>query len=252
MSATAEGSPAWQRVSALGLLAGIVGLTLLSWSSDGIVATLVSPSIDAGAKLEAVRLFVLSAGWAAPIAYVAAVVVEVIVAPLPGLILYAPGGAIFGGFLGGLLSLLGNVIGAAGAFFIVRALGGARVGKHVGSGALARIEKRLDQHGVAVIFLLRVNPLTSSDLVSYAAGLTSMPAWKLVVGTAAGMAPLCFAQAYASAGLFDRYPWLIYGLAILAAGYFVAAVALVTGVGRGRRRRGFRAASAPGGPSAGA
>ena len=61
---------------------------------------------------------------------------------------------------------------------------------------IASIQERLERHGVWLIFLLRVNPLTSSDLVSYAAGLTRIPIWKVMTATAFGMAPLCFAQAY--------------------------------------------------------
>ena len=63
-----------------------------------------------------------------------------------------------------------------------------------------------------MIFLLRVNPLTSSDLVSYAAGLTHLPVWKLMLGTLAGMAPLCFAQSYLADGLLTAFPLLVYPL----------------------------------------
>ena len=51
-------------------------------------------------------------GVAAPLAYVGFVTVKAVVAPIPGTMLHAPGGVIFGGFLAGLLSLAGNVIGA--------------------------------------------------------------------------------------------------------------------------------------------
>jgi uncharacterized membrane protein YdjX (TVP38/TMEM64 family) len=224
-----------RRAAALALILAAVAPPLVSWWSGGIVATLLSGSLDAGAKLEALRAFVLSAGPAAPIVYLLAVVIEVVVAPLPGLMLYAPGGAIFGGPVGGLLSLAGNVIGAAVAFFIARALGGDWLSERLGEGRLADFEQRLGRHGLAVVFLLRVNPLTSSDLVSYAAGLTSMPAWKLVAGTAAGMAPLSFLQSYAAAGLVDRYPGLIYGVALLAVGYLVAIAVVVVRARSGSR-----------------
>jgi len=69
------------------------------------------------------------------------------------------------------------------------------------------------------VFLLRVNPLTSSDIVSYAAGATSMPIWKLLVGTTLGMAPLCFAQAYLAESLLIAFPWLIYPLLVAAVAY---------------------------------
>ena len=59
--------------------------------------------------------------------------VEVVVAPIPGTMLYAPGGVIFGGFLGGLLSLAGNVIGAGIACRLMRAFLGDRAEKLSGT-----------------------------------------------------------------------------------------------------------------------
>ena len=72
-----------------------------------------------------------------------------------------------------------------------------------------------------MIFLLRVNPLTSSDLVSYAAGLTHLSLGKVMLGTLAGMAPLCFAQAYLADGLLTAFPALIYPLLAACAIYAV-------------------------------
>ena len=48
----------------------------------------------------------------APLAYVGCVMLEVLVAPIPGIMLYAPGGVVFGGLMGGFLSLIGNTLGA--------------------------------------------------------------------------------------------------------------------------------------------
>ena len=76
------------------------------------------------------------------------------------------------------------------------------------------------------MFLIRVNPLTSSDLVSYAAGLSSMRLRDLL-GTTAGMAPLCWIQAYAASGLVEAFPWLIEPLLALALAYVVAAIWLL-------------------------
>jgi uncharacterized membrane protein YdjX (TVP38/TMEM64 family) len=57
-----------------------------------------------------------------------------------------------------------------------------------------------------VIFLLRINPLTSSDFVSYIAGAMGVPIRHVVIGTLAGMAPFCFAQAFLAASLFELVP----------------------------------------------
>jgi uncharacterized membrane protein YdjX (TVP38/TMEM64 family) len=79
-----------------------------------------------------------------------------------------------------------------------------------------------------VIVLLRVNPLTSADLVSYAAGLTSVSIWRVMVGTFLGMAPLCFAQAYFAEELFLHFPALLYPLAIVSVLYVTYAVWVIS------------------------
>ena len=79
------------------LLAGAV----FSYLTSGFVYVLTSGAADQGPWIDRVRDAALSWGPLAPIVYVLVVIVEVVVAPIPGALLYAPGGAIFGGFLGG-------------------------------------------------------------------------------------------------------------------------------------------------------
>src|SRR5215216_4641867 len=96
--------------------------TLLAWSyvEGGIVWAILTSEYSADEKLSLLRGFFAHFGSAAPLAYLLFVTIEVIVAPIPGTMLYAPGGIIFGGFQGGILSLAGNVIGAAVACQLVR------------------------------------------------------------------------------------------------------------------------------------
>ena len=98
---------------------------------------------------------------------------------------------------------------------------GERLTRRLEAGALAAYRQRVVARGAWIVFLLRVNPLTSSDLVSYAAGLAGVPAWKVAAGTFAGMAPLCYAQAYLADRLFRVLPgslWIIAGLGVAYAG----------------------------------
>jgi uncharacterized membrane protein YdjX (TVP38/TMEM64 family) len=193
-------------------IAALASLLVWSYATDGLVWTLLNSEVSAEEKLAALRGFFAQFGWAAPLAYVIVVTVEVIVAPIPGTMLYAPGGVIFGGFWGGLLSLAGNVLGAGIACQLIRVLSGEKAERFLAKSALAPYEARLCERGAWVVFLLRVNPLTSSDLVSYAAGLTRMPIWKLLLGTLAGMAPLCFVQSYLAEGILTAFPRLVYPL----------------------------------------
>ena len=78
-----------------------------------------------------------------------------------------------------------------------------------------------------MVFLLRLNPLTSSDIVSYAAGFTRMPVWKVMLATGCGMAPLCFAQAWLAENLITAFPGLIYPLALACLVYLVAVLVVV-------------------------
>ena len=195
-------------IAAIALVGGLLGW---SYATGGIVRVLLHTG-TAEEKVSALRAFFGRLGVAAPLAYLGFVILEVVIAPIPGTMLYAPGGAIFGGFWGGLLSLAGNVIGAGVACELMRAFIGHRAEQYLERSALSRYEQRITRHGGWVIFLLRVNPLTSSDLVSYAAGLTHLSVWKLMLGTLAGMAPLCFAQAYLAEGLLTAFPLLVYPL----------------------------------------
>lgn len=212
------------KVLAWSVLLGLVGWVAISYAEGGIVGLMLRPDLVAADKLELLGEFFERLGVFAPAAYVALVTVEVVVAPIPGTILYAPAGVIFGGFWGGVLSLVGNVLGAAVSFVLMRVLGRSAFERFIEHEHLERFERRVSDHGALVVFFLRVNPLTSSDIVSYAAGATSMPMSRLLVGTTLGMAPLCFAQAYLAENLLIAFPRLIYPLLFAGLAYAVVFV----------------------------
>jgi uncharacterized membrane protein YdjX (TVP38/TMEM64 family) len=216
------------RALAITVIALLGGLLAWSYATDGIVRVLLRSGATAEEKVAALRAFFDRIGVAAPLAYVGFVTVEVVVAPIPGTMLYAPGGVIFGGFWGGLLSLAGNVIGAGIACLLMRAFLGERAETYLARSALAPYEASITRRGAWVIFLLRVNPLTSSDLVSYAAGVTHLSVWKVMLATLAGMAPLCFAQAYLAEGLLTAFPLLIYPLLAVCAVYALVVLWLLS------------------------
>ncbi len=205
----------------------VVAAVAASWHGGGIVHDLIRPDLDSAEKLERLRQYFLSYGKFAPVVYVAFVTVEVVVAPIPGLMLYAPGGIIFGPFSGGALSLLGNVIGAGIACSVTRRLGRTWLSCFFEEQRLERLQVRVQLQGMWLIFLLRINPLTSSDMISYAAGFTRIPIWKVMVATALGMAPLCFAQAWLAGELLTAIPELTYPLVAACVLYLVFVVVVL-------------------------
>ncbi|APZ96350.1 TVP38/TMEM64 family protein [Fuerstiella marisgermanici] len=213
------------------VVAATVALMLIavvwSWSAGGIVAAVLSPETTSEEKLQRLQQFFDDFGVWSPLVYVMFVTVEVVIAPIPGLMLYAPGGILFGPLLGGSLALIGNVLGAGIACSVTRSIGGSWLSRFFAEDKLERTQTLIESRGGWLVFLLRLNPLTSSDLVSYAAGFTRLPVWNVMIATAFGMAPLCYAQAWLSEGLITAYPWLIYPLIAACAAYMVAVVVVV-------------------------
>jgi uncharacterized membrane protein YdjX (TVP38/TMEM64 family) len=198
-----------------------------SWYCGGVAFELLRTDLDAATQIERLRAAFAAMGLWAPVAYVGLVTTECVVAPIPGLLLYAPGGMIFGPWLGGALSLTGNVLGAGLASTAARCAGEPWREKILSGTTQVRLHCELERRGAWWVFWLRVNPLTSSDLVSYAAGLAGVRPGRVMVATACGMAPLCFVQSAVSHELFQAVPGLVYPLVGLCLVYLVAAVYFV-------------------------
>jgi uncharacterized membrane protein YdjX (TVP38/TMEM64 family) len=207
----------------------VILLTMLvSWCNDGIVAKLLDANLSASERVLVLQHYFQEAGFFAPVAYVIFVITEVIVAPIPGLMLYAPGGLIFGPWLGGFLAIIGNTIGAGISCALMRSAGTGWLEKISTNKSMAKLQEQLNRRGFWMILLLRLNPLTSTDLLSYAAGLTRIPTWHVMFATGLGMAPLCFAQSWLSDGIFNQWPGLIWPLMIAGLLYLAAAAVILS------------------------
>lgn len=208
------------------ILIVMLSTMLVSWCTDGIVARLLDLELSGAARMLILQQYFRAAGLFAPVAYVAFVIAEVIIAPIPGLMLYAPGGLIFGPWLGGFLAIIGNTLGAGISCALARCAGRGWMERISASASLEKLQEQLDRRGFWMILFLRLNPLTSSDLLSYAAGLTRIPIWHVMLATGLGMAPLCFAQSWLSDGIFNRWPNLMWPL-MIAGLLYLAVVAVI-------------------------
>lgn len=205
------------------ILVVVLGAGLWSYLSGGFAAITASRALDGPEKVRLIQAYFDQWGPAAPLVYVAIVIMEVVIAPIPGTMLYLPGGLIFGWMMGGVTSLIGNTIGAGLCCLIARSFGRPYVERFFPAESLSKYDAVLTRNALWVIVLLRVNPLTSADLVSYAAGLTSVSVWHVMLGTLVGMAPLCFLQAYFAEALFTEFPMLLYPLAAISVLYLAYA-----------------------------
>jgi len=114
-----------KRLLAFLVVAAFVLIAVASYHTEGIIWSL-SQNATAEQRVDLIKAYFEQFGAWGPLAYLVAVTVEVVVAPIPGTALYLPGGVLFGWFVGGTMSLLGNVLGAGIACTLSRyALAGA-------------------------------------------------------------------------------------------------------------------------------
>jgi uncharacterized membrane protein YdjX (TVP38/TMEM64 family) len=128
--------------------------------------------------------------------FIVLVIIECVFAPFPPLFLYIAGGAVFGWVAAGILGLIGNFIGAGIAFQLSRNYARGWAVEKIPPKTIKKLDNFSLKYGTLSIFLLRLNPLTSSDLFSYAAGLTKMNFRKFLIATTLALAPSIFLQAY--------------------------------------------------------
>lgn len=199
----------------------VLAITLIGgllWCGLPLVRILTS-DLSTAEQLAAMKQLFEQAGAFAPLVYLVFVTIEVVVAPIPGLMLYAPGGILFGPVMGGGLALLGNVLGAGIACSITRRIGGGWLVQFFDADRLEQTQRMIERHGTWIVVLLRLNPVTSSDLVSYAAGFSRISVFRVMLGTAIGMAPLCFVQAWLAESVITAAPWLLYPLVAACLAY---------------------------------
>lgn len=144
--------------------------------------------------IEAIKSWLSGLGLFAPFAYVAVMAV-IVATPIPSLPLNFAAGAVFGPYLGTLLSVIGATSGALISFFIARLLGREVVERLLKSHILfcAPCSDRLL---TKMVFLGRLLPVVSFDLISYGAGLTHMSVRNFALANLLGMLPLTFVYNY--------------------------------------------------------
>ena len=172
------------------LLTILLLFVFYSYFFKGFIYNIVNNDIDS------IISFIYSFGGWSVVVFLILIVFEVVLAPVPGLILNVAGGLIFGSFMGGVLVLIGNVIGASICYFLARYLGGDYFKGLISEKSLFKFNKYLGRYGSLVLFFLRLNPFTSSDIFSYLGGLVNMRYRAFIVSTTLGLIPLVFALSY--------------------------------------------------------
>ncbi len=143
------------------------------------------------------------AGPLAPIVFMGLMALALVINPIPSLPLDIAAGAAFGPLLGATYAFIGAEIGAITSFLIGRALGREMLTRllHIN---ITFCEKYSDHHLAIFVFLSRLVPIFSFDLISYGSGLTNMSIRVFGLVTLVGMIPPTLALTYAGRWLRAR------------------------------------------------
>lgn len=116
---------------------------------------------------------------------------------LPGGLLSIGGGFFFGLWWGFLIILIGNVTGAAIAFYLSRWIGRRWLRRKLRHNAtLGALEPAVEKDGWKIILLSQLHPLFPTSLLNYLYGLTTIRFRTCILWVAIGQAPGLFLYAY--------------------------------------------------------
>lgn len=181
-----------------------------------------APSVFAEARElldgERLEMLVARAGIWGPLLIVTLITVAVVASPIPSAPIALAAGAAYGHLWGTVLVVIGAELGALIAFGLARILGHdvlrRMFGDRVDAGLLGS-QRAL----TATVFASRLMPFVSFDMMSYAAGLSRLRAWRFALATLAGIVPASFLLAHfggeAVSGDIGRATWAVLGLGLV-------------------------------------
>lgn len=170
-------------------------------------------NISAYFSIKNIRSILVSSGIFAPFIYILLMSIAIIISPIPSIPLDIVAGLFFGPFLGTLYSLIGATIGAQVSFLISRTLGTQIVEKFI-KGHINFCPSCSSKLLSKVVFITRLIPFFSFDIISYGAGLTKMTLRSFTISTFFGMIPLTFIYNYFGSVIIIN-KWLTLILAIV-------------------------------------
>lgn len=153
---------------------------------------------------ERMECFLASLGAAAPAAFIAIQVMQVIFAPFPGEISGFIGGYLFGTLQGFFYSSIGLTVGSWINFSIGRVMGKRYIRKRIPADKLARFDKLVNRQGLIFLFFLFVFPGFPKDYLCLFLGLSGIPLKAFLVMATVGRMPGTLMLSLQGAALFDK------------------------------------------------
>ena len=146
--------------------------------------------------------WVNSFGFFGPLVYILAQILQMVIAPIPGQVITATGGYLFG-WWGILWTLIGTAIGGFIVFWLARKFGRPLIEKFFKKSSINKFEFIFNKNATFIIFIIFLLPGLPDDLICFMAGLTKVPIKTLVIILLLGHLPSIVVTNYIGAGLDD-------------------------------------------------
>ncbi len=200
------------------LIVGII-LVTLSYVFIPAINRNVNESIRVltSLNIEGVADYIRGFGIYAVIASFLMMILQSIISPIPAFFITLANAMIWGWAKGALLSWSSAMVGAAMCFYIARILGRDVVARFATEGGLKSADIFFEKYGSQAILVARLLPFVSFDVVSYAAGLTSINFVSFFIATGVGQLPATIVYSYAGGQLTGGAQALMVGLLCLFA-----------------------------------
>lgn len=180
-------NPVIRRILLLGLLVLVLVSAYYLLKELGMLATVTD--------VDELKAWISELGYWGPVTIIVLMAIAIIINPIPSAPIALAAGAAYGHTWGTVYVVAGAASGAMGAFWIARLLGYELMVRVFGS------RLRLGWLGsqnflMGMVFVSRLIPFLSFDLVSYGAGLTPITTWRFALATLTGLIPASFLLAH--------------------------------------------------------
>ncbi|MDH5548036.1 MAG: TVP38/TMEM64 family protein [Gammaproteobacteria bacterium] len=168
-------------------------------------------------SVEGLSDYVRSLDTAGPFVIIGLMALAIVMSPLPSAPIALASGAIYGHTWGSIYILIGSELGAIVAFSIARLLGYNVLQRWFG-GKLKETWVGSQNMLMGTVFISRLLPFLSFDIISYMAGLTHLHFWRFALATLAGIAPASFLLGHFGSELsttnLDKMLYALLGLGV--------------------------------------
>lgn len=165
---------------------------------------------------EAFRARIESYGVWAPLVFVLFQIFQVLISPIPGELVGAAGGYVFGWFPSLVYSTIGLSVGSWINFFAARLLGQALVERVIPPKYLAKIAFLMERQGVIASFIFFIIPGFPKDYFCFALGLSPM-SWRIfMVVSSVGRIPGTLLLSLQGAAIYHENYWSFVLLGVLS------------------------------------